>query len=106
MTTFEPDPGPQTLNPSDFQLATPVSTSTTEERVTQLLSRMLGHPAEDFQPETDLVQDLGISSVDLFGLVAAIEEEFDLVFPAEDADLVNNVRTVEDVVNLVEEYQE
>ena len=83
-----------------------MSTSITEERVVQLLSRMLGHPAEDFQPDTDLIQDLGISSVDLFGLVAAIEEEFDLVFPAEDADLVNNVRTVEDVVNLVEEYQE
>jgi len=82
-----------------------VTTTSTEARVIDLLARMLGRPAADLTPQTDLVRDLGISSVDLFGLVAGIEEEFDIIFPSEDTDVVNNVRTVEDVVNLVEEYQ-
>ncbi len=82
-----------------------MTTTSTEARVIDLLARMLGRPASDLTPQTDLVRDLGISSVDLFGLVAGIEEEFDIIFPSEDTDVVNNVRTVEDVVNLVEEYQ-
>jgi len=82
-----------------------VTTTSIEARVIDLLARMLGRPASDLAPQTDLVRDLGISSVDLFGLVAGIEEEFDIIFPSEDTDVVNNVRTVEDVVNLVEEYQ-
>lgn len=82
-----------------------MSTQTTEQRVVQLLSQMLGHPPEELGPDVDLVQDLGISSVDLLGLVAGIEEEFDIVFPA-DGTLINNVRTVRELVALVEEFQE
>lgn len=77
----------------------------TQERVVQVLSGMLGMPATRLTPETDLVQDLGISSVDLLGLVAALEDEFEIVFPA-DGSLVSSVRTVGELVALVEEFQE
>ena len=77
----------------------------TETRVVELLARMLGHPPESLTPATDLVQDLGVSSVDFLGLVAALEDEFEIVFPA-DGSLINNVRTVGDLVALVEEFAE
>jgi acyl carrier protein len=76
-----------------------------EARVTDLLARMLGHPPERLTPDTDLVQDLGISSVDFLGLVAALEDEFEILFPA-DGSLISSVRTVADLVALVEEFAE
>jgi acyl carrier protein len=82
-----------------------MQSTTTEERVVQLLSSMLGQPASAFTPQTDLVQDLGISSVDFLGLVAALEDEFEIVFPA-DGSLISNVRTIGELVALVEEFRE
>lgn len=82
-----------------------MSTHTTEARVIDLLSRMLGLPESELEPDVDLVQDLGISSVDLFGLVAGIEEEFDIVFPS-DENLIGNVRTVRELVALVDEFRD
>lgn len=80
-----------------------MSSQTIESRVVDLLSRMLGHPQAELTPGTDLVQDLGVSSVDFLGLVAALEDEFEIVFPA-DGSLINNVRTVGELVALVEEF--
>jgi acyl carrier protein len=82
-----------------------MNSDSTHDRVAQLLSGMLGQPASRLSPETDLVQDLGISSVDFLGLVAALEDEFEIVFPA-DGSLVSNVRTLGELVALVEEFQE
>lgn len=79
-------------------------TLTTEARLIQLLARMLGRKAEDLGPDKHLVKDLGVDSVDLLGLVSGIEEEFDIVFPA-DGHLIGNVRTIRELVALVEEYQ-
>ncbi|CAN5647869.1 hypothetical protein BH23GEM6_BH23GEM6_19800 [soil metagenome] len=80
-------------------------TTTTHDRVVQVLTSMIGQPASALSPETDLVQDLGISSVDFLGLVAALEDEFEILFPA-DGSLISNVRTVEEMVALVEEFVE
>lgn len=81
-----------------------MSTVTTEGRVVQLLSRMLGQPPERLTPDVDLIADLGLGSVDLLGLVAGIEEEFDIVFPG-DGSAISHVRTIRELVALVEEYQ-
>lgn len=82
-----------------------MSAESTHDRVVQLLSGMLGQPPSRLNADTDLIQDLGISSVDFLGLVAALEDEFEIVFPA-DGSLVNNVRTLGELVALVEEFQE
>jgi acyl carrier protein len=79
--------------------------SSTEDRVVQVLTSLIGQPAVPLSAETDLVQDLGISSVDFLGLVAALEDEFQIVFPA-DGSLISNVRTIGDLVALVEEFEE
>jgi acyl carrier protein len=82
-----------------------MQSTTTEERVIQVLTAMIGQPAAPLTAETDLVQDLGISSVDFLGLVAALEDEFEIVFPA-DGSLISNVRTIGELVALVEEFRE
>jgi acyl carrier protein len=82
-----------------------MSSSSTEDRVAQVLTSLIGQPAVPLSAETDLVQDLGISSVDFLGLVAALEDEFQIVFPA-DGSLISNVRTIGDLVALVEEFEE
>lgn len=80
-----------------------MTTQTTESRVIDLLARMLDRPADQLRPDLNLVTELGIDSVDLLGLVAGIEEEFDLVFPG-DGSLIANVRTIRELVALVDEY--
>jgi acyl carrier protein len=82
-----------------------MSSSSTEDRVVQVLTSLIGQPAVPLGAQTDLVQDLGISSVDFLGLVAALEDEFQIVFPA-DGSLISNVRTIGDLVALVEEFEE
>jgi len=82
-----------------------MSSSSTEDRVVQVLTSLIGQPSVPLGPDTDLVQDLGISSVDFLGLVAALEDEFQIVFPA-DGSLISNVRTIGDLVALVEEFEE
>lgn len=81
-----------------------MTTLTTEARVIQLLSRMLNRPVEQLKPDANLAQELGIDSVDLLGLVSGIEEEFDLVFPG-DGSLMAQVKTIRELVALVEETQ-
>ncbi len=44
--------------------------------------------------------DLGADSLDLFELVMALEEEFDVEIPSED---LANIASVEDVVNYLKE---
>lgn len=81
-----------------------MTTLTTETRVIQLLSRMLNRPVGQLRPDVDLGKELGIDSVDLLGLVSGIEEEFDLVFPG-DGSLIAQVKTIRELVALVEETQ-
>ncbi|MBM3268670.1 MAG: acyl carrier protein [Candidatus Sericytochromatia bacterium] len=76
----------------------------TETRLIALLARMLGRKADALGLDQHLVKDLGIDSVDLLGLVSGIEEEFDIVLPA-DGHLISNVKTIRELVALVEEYR-
>lgn len=75
-----------------------------EPRVVELLARMLDRPAAELSPDKQLVRDLGVGSVDLLGLVSGLEEEFDIVLPS-DGSLISSIRTVRELVALVEEYQ-
>lgn len=81
-----------------------MTTQILENRVIHLLARMLSRRPEDLRPEMHIVKDLGVDSVDLLGLVSGLEEEFDIVFPS-DGNLISNVRTIRELIALVEEYQ-
>ncbi len=51
--------------------------------------------------ETSFKGDLGADSLDIFELVMALEEKFDIEIPSED---LENVVTVGDVINYLKEH--
>ena len=54
------------------------------------------------QPTSSFKGDLGIDSLDLFELVMALEEEFDVEIPTED---LEKLSTVQDVADYVEAHR-
>ena len=70
-----------------------------EERVKKIIVEQLGVKEEDVKPEASFVEDLGADSLDTVELVMALEEEFDIEVPDEDAE---KFQTVSDIVNYVE----
>lgn len=67
-------------------------------RIRALLARQLGLDAEEVRPESHLVHDLGVDSLDAADLVLALEETFGLEVP--DADLAK-LQTLGDVERYV-----
>ena len=51
---------------------------------------------EEVRPETDFRKDLGADSLDLFELVSALEEEYDVEIPSEELEKLNTVQAVVD----------
>ena len=69
------------------------------ETVRDLLAHQLEVDPESIGPDTDIFDDLGADSLDVVELVMSIEEEYDIVITD---DRANNVRTVAQVVELLE----
>jgi acyl carrier protein len=72
-----------------------------EERVRQIIAEQLDESDEEVTPEASFIDDLGADSLDIVELVMAMEETFDIEIPDEDAE---NIRTVQDAVNYIEEH--
>ena len=66
------------------------------EKLRQMLADQLNIDADQITPETSFKDDLGADSLDLFELVMAIEDEYNIELPA---DVLQNVTTVGDVLN-------
>ncbi len=71
------------------------------DRVKQLIAEELAVEEEEVTPEASFIDDLGADSLDVVELVMAIEEEFDLEIPDEDAEQIG---TVQDAVDYLEDY--
>ena len=69
-------------------------------RVVALLTQRLGILPEMVTPTAELAEDLGVDSVDAVELALALEREFNVTLPDE---VIVNVRTVQDVIDLVRE---
>ena len=65
------------------------------ERMRELISEQLNCDAEIITPDTSFKDDLGADSLDLFELVMALEDEYNVEIPAEELAELN---TVEDVI--------
>ena len=63
-----------------------------EERVTEIIMEQLGVSREEVRPEASFIDDLGADSLDIVELVMAIEEEFDIEIPDEDAEKIGRVK--------------
>ncbi len=73
------------------------------DKIKELVVDVLSADPEDVTLTTDIAQDLGADSLDVVDLIQAIEEEFGIDIPDEDA---QNIKTVGDIVTYVEEHQD
>ncbi len=65
-----------------------------EEKINKVISDKLGVTAEKIVPEAKFVEDLGADSLDQVELVMALEDEFNLEIPDEDAEKLKSVGEV------------
>jgi acyl carrier protein len=70
-----------------------------EEKVKKIICDQLNVPEEEVVLSASFVDDLGADSLDQVELIMAIEEEFDISIPDEDAE---KIRTVQDAVSYIE----
>lgn len=73
-----------------------------EKRVKEIIVEQLGVEDEQVIPEASFIDDLGADSLDTVELIMAIEEEFDVEIPDEEAE---KIITVKDAVSYVKLQQ-
>ena len=70
--------------------------SSLEDRVVEIIVEQLGVAREEIVPEASFIDDLGADSLDIVELVMAMEEEFDVEIPDDDAE---KIQTIADATN-------
>jgi acyl carrier protein len=71
-----------------------------EDRVTEIIVEQLGVAREEEVPEASFIDDLGADSLDIVELVMAMEEEFDVEIPDDDAE---KIQTIGDAISYLKE---
>ncbi len=72
--------------------------ATVEERVKKIIAEQLGVEEDEVTPEASFVEDLGADSLDTVELVMALEEEFEIEIPGEDAEKILTVAKALDYI--------
>ncbi|HHW76950.1 MAG TPA: acyl carrier protein [Candidatus Competibacteraceae bacterium] len=72
--------------------------SNIEARVKKIIIEQLGVKEEQVTNEASFVEDLGADSLDTVELVMALEEEFELEIPDEDAEKITTVQQAIDYI--------
>ncbi len=67
-------------------------------KVIKIISEQLGVPEGDVKLESSFVNDLGADSLDTVELVMALEEEFGVEIPDEDAEKIGTVQSAIDYI--------
>lgn len=70
------------------------------ENIKKMIAKQLNVQETEITLTSNFKEDLGADSLDLFELVMALEEEFEVEIPAED---LNSIETVEGVVKYLQE---
>ena len=72
------------------------------EKVKQIIVEQLGVDENQVDNNASFVDDLGADSLDIVELVMAMEEEFEVEIPDEEAE---HIKTVQDAVNFINEHK-
>ena len=75
-----------------------MKTNEIETRVKKIVVEQLGVKEDEVTSEASFVDDLGADSLDTVELVMALEEEFEVEIPDEDAE---KIVTIKDAINYV-----
>lgn len=71
------------------------------EKVVEIIAEQLGlDSTEDITPETSLMRDLEADSLDAVEIIMALEDEFGVEIPDEEAEKFRNIG---DIANYIEE---
>lgn len=73
----------------------------TVDRVIAVVSDKLDVPADEISADSRFVDDLNADSLDQVELIMALEDEYDLTIPDEDA---QKILTITDAVNYIDEH--
>ncbi len=69
------------------------------EKIRDILVEYVDVPKEQITMETNLLTDLGLSSLDVVNIIVAFEDEFSIEIPDRK---LSEIVTIEDVVRLLE----
>ncbi|MDH5427915.1 MAG: acyl carrier protein [Nitrospirota bacterium] len=69
-----------------------------EERIKKIIAEQLGVEEDEVVPDAKFVEDLGADSLDTVELVMALEEEFEIEIPDEDAEKIQTVSAAVDFI--------
>jgi len=72
-----------------------------EDRLKEIIAKELEVEVKQLTPEAKFIEDLGADSLDIVELVMALEEEFGIDIPDEDAD---KLKTVGDALNYLKSH--
>ncbi len=76
-----------------------MATDDTPRRVKDLIADSLGVNSTEVLPDASFIDDLGADSLDIVELVMAIEKEFDIEIPDEDAEKISTVKDAIDYIS-------
>ena len=76
--------------------------ATLEEKVKKIIIDQLGVDEAEVTSEAKFIDDLGADSLDTVELVMALEEEFGIEIPDEDAE---KIATVQDAVGYIRDHK-
>lgn len=71
------------------------------DKVKEIIVEQLGVEADEVTMEASFIDDLGADSLDIVELIMALEEEFDMEIPDEEAEKIS---TVGDVINYINSH--
>jgi acyl carrier protein len=72
-----------------------------EEKVQKIVAEKLSVDPGEVIPKASFVDDLGADSLDLVELIMAMEEEFDIEIPDEEAE---KIQTVQDAIDYIKNH--
>ena len=73
-----------------------------EQKVKSIIAEQLGVGEDEIKAESSFIEDLGADSLDIVELVMAMEEEFEVEIPDEEAE---NIKTVGDAINYINTHK-
>ena len=79
-----------------------MSDNSIEEKVRSIIVDQLGVESDKVTADAKFIEDLGADSLDTVDLVMAVEENFDIEVPDEEAE---KIQSVADVVAYIEKVQ-
>ncbi len=79
-----------------------MTTTNIEAKVKGIIAEQLGVGEDEIKTTSSFIEDLGADSLDIVELVMAMEEEFEVEIPDEEAE---NIKTVADAVNYINTHK-